>query len=77
MSHAVSVCTREREKKFDGENSSFVHARHKNIMLLWERCVSVPVRAWMSMNNALAVGVFIYNTLKMFACELRHMLKAS
>lgn len=44
-------------------------------MLVWERYV--PVRASMSMNNALAVGVFIYNTMKMLACELRHMLKAS
>lgn len=35
------------------------------------------VRACMAMNNALAVGVFIYNTLKMFACEPRGTLKAS
>lgn len=69
------VYEREREKKFDGENSSFVHTRHKNIMLVWERYV--PVRASVSMNNALAVGVFIYNTMKMLACELRRMLKAS
>lgn len=39
--------------------------------------VCVCVRACMAMNNALAVGVFIYNTLKMFACEPRGTLKAS
>lgn len=33
------------------------------------------VHARMAMNNALAVGVFIYNTLKMCACESRGTLR--
>lgn len=61
---------REGKKK-----SSFVHARNKSMMPVCEKCA--PVRALMSMNNALAVGVVIYNASGMFACELRHMLKGS
>lgn len=36
------------------------------------------MRACVAMNNALAVGgfFFIYNALKMFACELKGTLRA-
>lgn len=37
----------------------------------------VYMHARMAMNNALAVGVFIYNTLKMFACESRGTVRVS
>lgn len=71
MSDGEKRNSMQRRKK----KSSFVHARNKSMMPVCEKCA--PVRAQMSMNNALAVGVVIYNASGMFACELRHMLKGS
>lgn len=39
--------------------------------------MEVCVCAGMPMNNVRAVGVFIFNTKKMFACEARGTLRGS